>query len=85
MPCKRQKGSFPKDAQIIQFEPGEMKPLFVKAANIERVFIGLTPKTLANWRGLGTGPKYLKVGSSVYYALSELESYFWKNQVETTN
>ncbi len=33
---------------------------------------GMSPKTLANWRSLGLGPKPLKAGRRVLYPESEL-------------
>ena len=83
MPRKQPVEPMPQNAQIIQFGPGEVKPLFVKATDIDRVIIGLSPKTLANWRSQGIGPKYFIVNGSVYYAFTELEYYFGMNAVET--
>ena len=85
MPRKRTTEPLPKDARLIKFEPGEIKPLFVKATDIDRVIMGLSPKTLANWRSQGIGPKYFLVNGSVYYAFSEIETYFGENPVETIN
>lgn len=36
---------------------------------------GLAPKTLAQWRWLGIGPAYLKIGRSVFYREAELARY----------
>ncbi len=85
MPRKRTTETLPKDARLIKFESGEIKPLFVKATDIDRVIMGLSPKTLANWRSQGVGPKYFLVNGSVYYAFSEIETYFGKNPVRTVN
>jgi|SRR5215467_3240730 hypothetical protein len=35
----------------------------------------LSPRTLANWRSSGDGPRYLKVGRSVLYSLKEIEAF----------
>ena len=75
----------PPDAKIIQLGPEEIKPLFVKATDIDRIIVGLSPKTLANWSSQGVGPKYFLVNGSVYYAFSEIETYFGKNPVRTIN
>ena len=85
MPRKIKTEPMPKDAQIVKFETEEIKPLFVKATDIDRIIVGLSPKTLANWRSEGIGPKYFIVNGSVYYAFTELESFFGKNPVETIN
>tara|TARA_B100001971_G_C17744887_1_gene312505 strand:+ start:211 stop:471 length:261 start_codon:yes stop_codon:yes gene_type:complete len=85
MPRKRQVEPMPPDAKIIQLGPEEIKPLFVKATDIDRIIVGLSPKTLANWRSQGVGPKYFIVNGSVYYAFAELESYFGMHPIETIN
>jgi hypothetical protein len=85
MPRKHQADLMPPEAQIIQFGPEEIKPLFVKATDIDRIIVGLSPKTLANWRSQGVGPKYFLANGSVYYSFSELTNYFTKNPVETLN
>ena len=83
MPRKRQVEPISPGAQIIQFGPEELKPMFVKATDIDRIVVGLSPKTLANWRSQGVGPKYFLVNGSVYYAFTELEKFFGSNSVET--
>ena len=85
MPRKHQAAPISPNAQIIQFGLDELKPLFVKATDIDRIVVGLSPKTLANWRSQGVGPKYFLVNGSVYYSFSELTNYFTKNPVETTD
>ena len=85
MPRKNQVESMPPNAQIIQFGPEEIKQMFVKATDIDRIVVGLSPKTLANWRSQGVGPKYFLSNGSVYYSFSELINYFTKNPVETLN
>ncbi len=37
--------------------------------------LGLTPKTLANMRSLGTGPCFHKMGSKVWYLGEDLITY----------
>jgi hypothetical protein len=32
-------------------------------------------RTLSNWRCLGTGPKYRKIGGRILYPVSEIEAY----------
>lgn len=85
MSRKRHAEQLAPDAWIVQLKPGELKPLFVKASDIDKVVIGLSPKTLANWRSLGVGPRYSIVNGSIYYRFGELERFFGKNQVETFN
>lgn len=38
-------------------------------------YLGLCVQTLRNWRGLGRGPKYAKIGRCVRYQLSDLKAY----------
>lgn len=35
----------------------------------------ISPRTLEQWRWLGKGPKFLKVGARVLYRPSDIESY----------
>ena len=83
MPKKIKPEPLPKDIQIIQFEPGEFRPLFVKASNIEKVIVGLSPKTLANWRSLGVGPAYTIINSQIYYRILTLEEFFGGKEIKT--
>ena len=85
MPRKRKIEPLPQDAHLAQFRPGELKPLFVKAADIGKVIVGLSPKTMANWRSQGIGPRYHLVNGSVYYGFGEIEEFFGQNLIETTD
>ena len=64
-------------------DPNESTPLFITARAIGKAVVGLSPKTLANWRSYGRGPKYYLKNGSVYYKLEDLENFFGKNPVET--
>ena len=35
----------------------------------------VSPKTLENWRGLGIGPRYLKLGGRVAYRIADLDAW----------
>jgi hypothetical protein len=85
MPKKRNVEPMPKNARIVRFEPGEFKPLFVKSADIGKVVIGLSSKTMCNLRSEKRGPKFYIVGCTPYYKLEDLENYFGANPVETTD
>jgi hypothetical protein len=37
--------------------------------------IGVKPTTLAMWRHLGRGPRYLKIGRSCFYRLDDIETW----------
>jgi predicted DNA-binding transcriptional regulator AlpA len=42
------------------------------------VLIGVKPTTLAMWRHKGKGPRYLKIGRSCFYRVSDIET--WLDQ-----
>lgn len=74
----------PQKIHVIKFPPGELEPLFIKAPDIGKVIIGLSPKTAANWRSLGIGPRYHILGASVYYEYKILKDFFSGGLVQTT-
>lgn len=37
--------------------------------------LGKSPAALANWRYLGLGPRFVKVGKAVRYRVSDVESW----------
>lgn len=45
--------------------------VFLTPADVANV-LGISAKTLANWRVSGFGPKYVKLGSRVVYSTAEL-------------
>ena len=85
MSKKRNAEPLPKNAHLVQFEPGELPPLFVKASSIGEVVVGLSPKTLANWRSQGVGPTYSVINGQIYHRFSVIEEYFGGNEVKTFN
>lgn len=38
-------------------------------------FLGYAPKTLADWKCRGIGPKSLQVGGRIFYRLTDLEAF----------
>ena len=68
---------------VIEISMGDFQPLFVAARAIEKVIIGISQKTWANWRYLKIGPRYYKANKRVYYKISDLEEYFSRNPIET--
>lgn len=42
------------------------------------------PRTLSQWRYLGRGPAYVKVGGRVRYRRSDVEAWMQDNRVETS-
>ena len=39
----------------------------------------VSPRTLANWRSLGTSPPYRRIGGRILYPLEDLEAWEKKN------
>ena len=69
--------------EVRVIDPNEPTPIFIAAGAIDKAVVGLSPKTLANWRSYGRGPRYYLKNGSVYYKLEDLENFFGKNPVET--
>ena len=38
-------------------------------------YLKMRPRTLDNWRSLGTGPEFVKVGALVRYRVEDIEAY----------
>lgn len=74
-----------KKIHVLEFPKGEFQPLYVAARSIEKVIIGISCQTRANWRSLKIGPRYYKVNGSVYYKISELDEYYGKHPVQVHN
>lgn len=63
---------------LVKSSVAELPPLDLRLTPEElsdlwkgRISVG----TLANWRVLGKGPKFMKIGREVFYPLSEVLSY----------
>ena len=69
--------------EVRVIDPNEPTPIFIAARAIGKAVVGLSPKTLANWRSYGRGPKYYLKNGSVYYKFEDLENFFGENPVET--
>ncbi len=39
------------------------------------IYLKVSPRTLDNWRSLGTGPHFIKVGALVRYRQEDIEAY----------
>lgn len=46
--------------------------------------LGVAPKTLANRRSIGEGPRYMKLGGAVRYRIEDLDAYMAASLVSTT-
>ena len=73
------------DVRVIEPPPGEVEPLFVAARNVPKLIIGLSAKTLSNWRSEKKGPAFHMVNGVPYYEWNELKGHFSTGRVETFN
>lgn len=74
-----------KEIMVVEFPPGEAKPLFVAGRSVHKVIIGLSNSTLQNWRWERKGPPFTMVNGVPYYSFKDLEEYFSTGRVETLN
>jgi len=50
------------------------------------VRLGLSPKTLANWRSSGGGPRFVKIGAGVVrYPVAEIDAWVERHLLENTS
>lgn len=49
------------------------------------VYSGVAAKTLANWRSLGVGPTYVRVGGRVVYMVSDLDAWLAAHRISTSS
>lgn len=47
-------------------------------------FLGMGRRTLQNWRVLGGGPPFLRLGRSIRYSLSDLQKYLDARRFRST-
>ena len=45
---------------------------------------GVKPKTLANWRCQGVGPRFVKIGSTIRYTPEDLQSFIKSRTFQST-
>ncbi|MGA3887658.1 helix-turn-helix domain-containing protein [Ralstonia nicotianae] len=45
----------------------------------------ISPRTLANWRSAGTGPRFLRLGGRILYALNDLAAWEARRTVTSTS
>lgn len=57
-------------------------PIITTEKRISELY-GWAVSTLRNWRHLGKGPPYLKVGRSVRYRLDDVEAFLELHKIET--
>lgn len=57
----------------------------VLSAKAAAEVLGMSAKTLANWRVSGAGPKFIKLGSRVLYRQAHLEAFLDERTVSSTS
>ena len=62
----------------------EGKPQFVKDKDVHQLF-GLGLSTLRNYRHLGKGPPYVKVGRAVLYELNDVLAWLNAHKIQTSD
>lgn len=58
------------------------------SANEAATMLGVSPRTLANWRTQGVGPTFVRIGavhSRTLYRLDDLNTWLDNNRVETSD
>lgn len=61
-------------------------PRFLTAKQVSERYNGLlSVNTLNNWRNLGNGPAFLKIGGKVLYPLEKLVEWEQRNTVKSTS
>ena len=60
-------------------EPAAATAIGLPPSEAAKLLFGATTKNgerrLQDWRGAGTGPRYVKIGRSVFYPVAELEKF----------
>ena len=64
------------EIRVVHFPPGEFEPLFVSAKDIGKVVLGVSNKTLANWRSEKKGPDIFWTGKRFITGLTTLKIIF---------
>lgn len=77
-------------AQIYDFKPelalrSKRRPRQLLTAKQAGTLLGVAPKTLANWRTLGTGPKFHKTGGKILYLRRDLVAFARSRKVSSTS
>lgn len=61
-------------------------PEFLTPAEVSARYNGrISVRTLSNWRNLGSGPPYTKLGGKVLYPLDRLVEWERRNTVQSTS
>jgi predicted DNA-binding transcriptional regulator AlpA len=58
-----------------QYNDAESSRSYCKDEHFAAAFYGVSVGTVRRWRGLGTGPRYRKIGNLVRYSIADLEDW----------
>lgn len=62
------------------------QPQYLTPSEVSNHFEGkISVNTLSNWRNLGTGPAFLKLGGKVLYPRDKLAEWEQRNTVKSTS
>lgn len=59
---------------LLSASNGDARPRLL-AVSDAAVYLGLSPKTLANWRTIGRGPAFRRHGGRILYAVADLDAW----------
>lgn len=63
-----------------------MQPKFLTTKEVSERYSGrISASTLNNWRNIGSGPPFIKMGGKVLYSLEKLVEWEQKNTVNSTS
>ncbi len=48
-------------------------------------FLGVAPKTLANWRSQGKGPKFCRLGRAIGYRQEDLDAFIEESMADPSD
>ena len=72
-----------KSIRVVEFPPDKLEPLFVAGRHVPQIILGLSAKTLANWRCQKIGPAYHIVMGVPYYEWHVLKTFFSQGYTKT--
>ena len=77
----------PDDYPLGHLEADAMSTVVLVSAKRAADILGVSPRTLANWRWRGGnwGPPYVKIGRSVRYSFSEIVNWIEENSFSSTS
>ncbi len=84
MSRKRNTEPLPKDAHLVQFEPGWNCPVYFKRPDSEKLF-GIPPRVLEDLAMKKEGPPYYRRGKYSIYEVTAFVEWLTQNPIKTSN